>query len=206
MTNICIEVKLIFVNKELNAMTLKIKSITSLKVQGLILTILLSTLIPETVQAQIIPTIKLPTTTVPKPTIKFQVPKPTIETPLTPLVFQGPKPTIETRLTPSVFQVPANFVVSPAVNTTSSFVSGIKEGSNSPQIQTRTVTGTGSESIAIPVATTTSGTVSTINVVLPSKNSVSSGDVNFNVDTTPISTVGSVINSVNLSFPVPVLD
>ena len=190
MTNICIEVKPIFVNKGLNAMTIKIKSITSLKVQGLILTILLSTLIPETVQAQIIPTIKLPTTTVPKPTIKFQVPKPTIETPLT----------------PSVFQVPANFVVSPAVNTTSSFVSGIKEGSNSPQIQTRTVTGTGSESIAIPVATTTSGTVSTINVVLPSKNSVSSGDVNFNVDTTPISTVGSVINSVNLSFPVPVLD
>ena len=188
MTNICIEVKPIFVNKGLNAMTIKIKSITSLKVQGLILTILLSTLIPETVQAQIIPTIKLPTTTVPKPTIK--VPKPTIETPLTPLVFQ----------------VPANFVVSPAVNTTSSFVSGIKEGSNSPQIQTGTVTGTGSESIAIPVATTTSGTVSTINVVLPSKNSVSSGDVNFNVDTTPISTVGSVINSVNLSFPVPVLD
>ena len=188
MTNICIEVKPIFVNKGLNAMTIKIKSITSLKVQGLILTILLSTLIPETVQAQIIPTIKLPTTTVPKPTIK--VPKPTIETPLTPLVFQ----------------VPANFVVSPAVNTTSSFVSVIKEGSNSPQIQTRTVTGTGSESIAIPVATTTSGTVSTINVVLPSKNSVSSGDVNFNVDTTPISTVGSVINSVNLSFPVPVLD
>ena len=206
MTNICIEVKLIFVNKELNAMTLKIKSITSLKVQGLILTILLSTLIPETVQAQIIPTIKLPTTTVPKPTIKFQVPKPTIETPLTPLVFQGPKPTIETRLTPSVFQVPANFVVSPAVNTTSSFVSGIKEGSNSPQIQTGTVTGTGSESIAIPVATTTSGTVSTINVVLPSKNSVSNGDVKFNVDTTSIPIFGFVINSVNLSFPVPVLD
>jgi len=173
-------------------MTLKIKSITSLKVQGLILTILLSTFIHESVQAQSIPTIKLPNISIIKPGIT--VPKPTITI---------PKPTIQT---PSVFQVPANFVVSPAVNTTSSFVSVIKEGSNLPQIQTGTVTGTGSKSIAIPVATQTSGTVSTINVVLPSQNSVSSGDVNFNVDTTPISTVGSVINSVNLSFPIPVLD
>jgi hypothetical protein len=182
MTNICIEVKLIFVNKELNAMTLKIKSITSLKVQGLILTILLSTLIPETVQAQIIPTIKLPTITVPKPTIT--VPKPTIETPL-------------------VFQLPTTFSINATPgNTTPSFVSVIKEGSNSPQIST----GTGSTSIAIPAAITTSGTVSNINVVLPSKNPVSNGSVNFNVNTTPVTTFGSVINSVNLSFPVPVLD
>ena len=84
------EVKAIFGNKGLNAMTFKIKSITSLKVKGLLLTILLSTLIPETVQAQIIPIIKLPTITVPKPTITFPkqtiiVPKPTLETPL---VFQ----------------------------------------------------------------------------------------------------------------------
>ncbi|WP_157749889.1 hypothetical protein [Dolichospermum compactum] len=170
-------------------MTIKIKSITSLKVQGLILTILLSTLIPETVQAQIIPTIKLPTTTVPKPTIT--VPKPTITV---------PNPTIET---PLVFQLPTTFSINATPgNTTPSFVSVIKEGSNSPQIST----GTGSTSIAIPAATTTSGTVSNINVVLPSKNPVSSGDVNFNVNTTPVSTFGSVINSVNLSFPVPVLD
>ena len=196
MTNICIEVKPIFVNKGLNAMTIKIKSITSLKVQGLILTILLSTLIPETVQAQIIPTIKLPTTTVPKPTIT--VPKPTITVPNPTIAV--PNPTIET---PLVFQLPTTFSINATPgNTTPSFVSVIKEGSNSPQIST----GIGSTSIAIPAATTTSGTVSNINVVLPSKNPVSSGDVNFSVDTTPISTVGSVINSVNLSFPVPVLD
>ncbi|OBQ16715.1 hypothetical protein [Anabaena sp. AL93] len=196
MTNICIEVKPIFVNKGLNAMTIKIKSITSLKVQGLILTILLSTLIPETVQAQIIPTIKLPTTTVPKPTIT--VPKPTITVPKPTIAV--PNPTIET---PLVFQLPTTFSINATPgNTTPSFVSVIKEGSNSPQIST----GTGSTSIAIPAATTTSGTVSNINVVLPSKNPVSSGDVNFNVNTTPVSTFGSVINSVNLSFPVPVLD
>lgn len=84
------EVKAIFENKGLNSMIFKIKSITSLKVKVLLLTILLSTLIPETVQAQIIPIIKLPTITVPKPTITFPkqtiiVPKPTLETPL---VFQ----------------------------------------------------------------------------------------------------------------------
>ncbi|MTJ48985.1 hypothetical protein [Dolichospermum sp. UHCC 0259] len=170
-------------------MKFQIKSIASLKVKGLILTILLSTLIHESVQAQSIPTIKLPNISVIKPGIT--VPKPTITV---------PNPTIPT---PSVFQLPTNFVVNGAANNTKpSFVSVIKEGSNPPQIHT----GTGSTSIAIPAATTTSGTVSNINVVLPSGNTVSSGDVNFNVDTTSISTFGSVINSVNLSFPVPVLD
>jgi hypothetical protein len=177
-------------------MTFKIKSITSRKVKGLLLTILLSTLIPETVQAQIIPIIKLPTITVPKPTIA--VPKSTIIVPNPTIAV--PNPTIET---PLVFQLPTSFSINATPgNTTPSFVSVIKEGSNSPQIYT----GTGSTSIAIPAATQTSGTVSNINVVIPSNNSVSSGNVNFNVDTTPISTFGSVINSVNLSFPIPVLD
>jgi hypothetical protein len=160
-------------------MTPKIKPVTNFKIKGLFLIIILSTLIPETVQAQFIPSIYI---TVPKPSIT--VPKPSITV---------PKPT-------STFQLPANFVVNGAAgNTTPSFISVIQEGNNLPQIQT----GVGSKSVAIPAATTT---LSNINVVLPSGNTVSSGDVNFIVNTTLIPSLGSVINSVNLSFPVPALD
>ena len=160
-------------------MTPKIKPVTNFKIKGLFLIIILSTLIPETVQAQFIPNIYIK---VPNPSIT--VPNPSITV---------PNPT-------SIFQLPANFVVNGAAgNTTPSFVSVIQEGNNLPQIQT----GVGSKSVAIPAATTT---LSNINVVLPSGNTVSSGDVNFIVNTTLIPGLGSVINSVNLSFPVPALD
>jgi len=167
-------------------MTPKIKPVTNFKIKGLFLIIILSTLIPETVQAQFIPSIYI---TVPKPSIT--VPKPSITVPSPSITV--PKPT-------STFQLPANFVVNGAAgNTTPSFISVIQEGNNLPQIQT----GVGSKSVAIPAATTT---LSNINVVLPSGNTVSSGDVNFIVNTTLIPSLGSVINSVNLSFPVPALD
>jgi hypothetical protein len=167
-------------------MTPKIKPVTNFKIKGLFLIIILSTLIPETVQAQFIPSIYI---TVPKPSIT--VPKPSITV---------PKPSITVPKPTSTFQLPANFVVNGAAgNTTPSFISVIQEGNNLPQIQT----GVGSKSVAIPAATTT---LSNINVVLPSGNTVSSGDVNFIVNTTLIPSLGSVINSVNLSFPVPALD
>jgi hypothetical protein len=181
-------------------MTPKIKPVTNFKIKGLFLIIILSTLIPETVQAQFIPSIYItvpkPSITVPKPSIT--VPKPSITVPKPSITV--PKPSITVPKPTSTFQLPANFVVNGAAgNTTPSFISVIQEGNNLPQIQT----GVGSKSVAIPAATTT---LSNINVVLPSGNTVSSGDVNFIVNTTLIPSLGSVINSVNLSFPVPALD
>ncbi|MBK1988950.1 hypothetical protein A0J48_015625 [Sphaerospermopsis aphanizomenoides BCCUSP55] len=176
-------------------MTIKINPTTKLTVKGLILTAILTTLIPKTAQAQSIPIINIPTITLPKTTIT--VPKPTIKV---------PKPTIKieiptvTNAQNNIFQQPTNFVIEGATdNTSPSFISAIKEGSNIPQIQT----GRGSTTVSIPNATTT---ISNINVVLPSTNIVAPGDVNLNVNTTEIPTFGSLVNTVNLSFPLPTLD
>ncbi|MFM6151800.1 MAG: hypothetical protein ACKPE3_02185, partial [Sphaerospermopsis kisseleviana] len=91
-----------------------------------------------------------------------------------------------------------------ANNTRPSFVSAIKEDSSPNEIST----GRGSTTINIPPANIppATTTVSTINVVLPSTKIVPVADVNFNVTTTDIPSLGSLINTVNLSFPLPVLD
>jgi len=97
---------------------------------------------------------------------------------------------------PTPFQMPIQFQVRGNTNNTSpSVVSAIKQGNNANQIQTRT----GNFSVNIPAADgVTNTTVSSINVVVPSTNTVNPGNVNFNVNTS-----GSGVNSVRLSFPSP---
>ncbi|TAF07149.1 MAG: hypothetical protein EAZ77_10725 [Nostocales cyanobacterium] len=181
-------------------MKIQIKPIVNLEIQDLMLTVLLTALMSETVHAQSIPTTNIPTINLPNISIiqpSINIPKPTITI---------PKPTIKIEI-PSVvnvqnniFQPPTNFVIEGATdNTRPSFISAIKEGNNIPQIQT----GRGSTTVSIPNGTTT---ISNINVVLPSTNIVAPGDVNLNVNTTEIPTFGSLVNTVNLSFPLPTLD
>ncbi|MBD2134053.1 hypothetical protein H6F47_16845 [Sphaerospermopsis sp. FACHB-1094] len=190
--------------------TIKIKPIAHLEVKGLILTFILTAFISETAQAQSIPTINIPTITAPnisvvKPSInipKPNIPKPTVTIPnVTPSTPTVPVPKAAQITIPSVIEVNGT-----ANNTRPSFVSAIKEDSSSNQIST----GRGSTTINIPPANLpippATTTVSTINVVLPSTKIVPVADVNFNVTTTDIPSLGSLINTVNLSFPLPVLD
>ncbi|AFZ58964.1 hypothetical protein H6G54_23890 [Anabaena cylindrica FACHB-243] len=184
-------------------MTPKIQPTAHPQVKGLILTLLLSVLMAETAQAQSIPSINIPTIKV----LDISVIRPSINI---------PKPTIKIEI-PSVikpqdniFKQPTNFVINGAANNTRpSFISVIQDGINIPQIQTGIGQTTVIENtkinttINIPTATTT---LSTINVVVPSTNIVDPGNINFNVTTTPISDQGSVMNSVNLSLPLPILD
>jgi hypothetical protein len=186
-------------------MKIQIKSIANIEIKGLILTFLFTALISETVQAQSIPTINVPNISILRPSIN--IPKPTIKV---------PKPTIKIEL-PSIanaqkniFQQPTTFVIKGAENNTRpSFISVTQNGINLPQIQTgigkTTVTGKTTVNTTINIPTTTT-TLSNVNVVVPSTNIVAPGTVNLNVNTTEIPTFGSLINTVNLSFPLPVLD
>ena len=150
-------------------MRLTIKSIANLKIKSLLLTLFLWGFMWETAQAQSAPPIPFPAV----PPIPF----PTFPTP---------------------FQMPIQFQVRGNTNNTSpSVVSAIKQGNNANQIQTRT----GNFSVNIPAADrvpNTTVSVSSINVVVPSTNTVNPGTVNFNVITS-----GSGVNSVQLSFPSP---
>jgi hypothetical protein len=188
-------------------MTLQIKSINSLEVKELMLAILLSTLIHESVQAQSVfsitrPSIQTPSVSITKPSIQtpsVTITRPSIQTPsvtITRPSIQTPSVTI-TRpsiQTPSVIQLPTEFIVKSADGITPSYVSASKKNNDPSIIET----GTGSISIPIPKATTP-GNVSTINVVVPFKNQVSKDSVEFTVNN-----VDSRINSVN--FLVPALD
>ncbi|MFN5239724.1 MAG: hypothetical protein ACK5CG_04225 [Aphanizomenon sp.] len=175
-------------------MTLQIKSINSLEVKELMLAILLSTLIHESVQAQSVfsitrPSIQTPSVSITKPSIQtpsVSITRPSIQTPSVTIT----EPSIQT---PSVIQLPTEFIVESADGITPSYVSAIEKNGVD-----KITTGTGSISIPIPKATTP-GNVSTINVVVPFKNQVSKDSVEFTVNN-----VDSRINSVN--FLVPALD
>ncbi|MFN6218514.1 MAG: hypothetical protein ACK4WG_05400 [Aphanizomenon sp.] len=182
-------------------MTLQIKSINSLEVKELMLAILLSTLIHESVQAQSVfsitrPSIQTPSVTITRPSIQtpsVSITKPSIQTPSVSIT----EPSIQT---PSAFQLPTQFIVKSADGIIPSYVSASKKN-NDPSI---TETGTGDKTIPItPLPPNTPGTLSTINVVVPFENQVSKDSVEFTVNN-----VDSRINSVNLSFPVtvPALD
>jgi hypothetical protein len=166
-------------------MTLQIKSINSLEVKELMLAILLSTLIHESVQAQSVFSITRPSIQTPSVSIT----RPSIQTPSVTIT----EPSIQT---PSVIQLPTEFIVESADGITPSYVSASKKN-NDPSI---TETGTGDKTIPItPLPPNTPGTLSTINVVVPFENQVSKDSVEFTVNN-----VDSRINSVN--FLVPALD
>jgi hypothetical protein len=173
-------------------MTLQIKSINSLEVKELMLAILLSTLIHESVQAQSVfsitrPSIQTPSVTITRPSIQtpsVSITKPSIQTPSVTIT----EPSIQT---PSAFQLPTQFIVKSADGIIPSYVSAIEKNGVD-----KITTGTGSISIPIP---NTSGNVSTINVVIPFERQIDDKSVEFTVDI-----VDSRINSVN--FLVPALD
>ena len=173
-------------------MTLQIKSINSLEVKELMLAILLSTLIHESVQAQSVfsitrPSIQTPSVTITRPSIQtpsVSITKPSIQTPSVSIT----EPSIQT---PSAFQLPTQFIVKSADGIIPSYVSAIEKNGVD-----KITTGTGSISIPIP---NTSGNVSTINVVIPFERQIDDKSVEFTVDI-----VDSRINSVN--FLVPALD
>jgi hypothetical protein len=170
-------------------MTLQIKSINSLEVKELMLAILLSTLIHESVQAQSVFSITRPSIQTPSVSIT----RPSIQTPSVTIT----RPSIQT---PSVIQLPTEFIVKSADGITPSYVSASKKNNDPSIIET----GTGDKTIPItPLPPNTPGTLSTINVVVPFENQVSKDSVEFTVNN-----VDSRINSVNLSFPVtvPALD
>ena len=170
-------------------MTLQIKSINSLEVKELMLAILLSTLIHESVQAQSVFSITRPSIQTPSVTIT----RPSIQTPSVTIT----EPSIQT---PSAFQLPTQFIVKSADGIIPSYVSASKKNNDPSIIET----GTGDKTIPItPLPPNTPGTLSTINVVVPFENQVSKDSVEFTVNN-----VDSRINSVNLSFPVtvPALD
>jgi hypothetical protein len=185
-------------------MTLQIKSINSLEVKELMLAILLSTLIHESVQAQSVfsitrPSIQTPSVTITRPSIQtpsVSITKPSIQTPsvsITRPSIQTPSVTITepSIQTPSAFQLPTQFIVKSADGIIPSYVSAIEKNGVD-----KITTGTGSISIPIP---NTSGNVSTINVVIPFERQIDDKSVEFTVDI-----VDSRINSVN--FLVPALD
>ncbi|MFN5873546.1 MAG: hypothetical protein ACK44G_13615, partial [Aphanizomenon sp.] len=119
-------------------MTLQIKSINSLEVKELMLAILLSTLIHESVQAQSV----------------FSITRPSIQTPSVTIT----RPSIQT---PSVIQLPTEFIVKSADGITPSYVSASKKNND----LSITETGTGDKTIPItPLPPNTPGTLSTINV------------------------------------------
>ena len=170
-------------------MTLQIKSINSLEVKELMLAILLSTLIHESVQAQSVFSITRPSIQTPSVSIT----RPSIQTPSVTIT----EPSIQT---PSAFQLPTQFIVKSADGIIPSYVSASKKNNDPSIIET----GTGDKTIPItPLPPNTPGTLSTINVVVPFENQVSKDSVEFTVNN-----VDSRINSVNLSFPftVPALD
>ena len=170
-------------------MTLQIKSINSLEVKELMLAILLSTLIHESVQAQSVFSITRPSIQTPSVTIT----RPSIQTPSVTIT----EPSIQTQ---SAFQLPTQFIVKSADGIIPSYVSASKKNNDPSIIET----GTGDKTIPItPLPPNTPGTLSTINVVVPFENQVSKDSVEFTVNN-----VDSRINSVNLSFPVtvPALD
>ena len=173
-------------------MTLQIKSINSLEVKELMLAILLSTLIHESVQAQSVfsitrPSIQTPSVSITRPSIQtpsVTITRPSIQTPSVSIT----EPSIQT---PSAFQLPTQFIVKSADGIIPSYVSAIEKNGVD-----KITTGTGSISIPIP---NTSGNVSTINVVIPFEKQIDDKSVEFTVDI-----VDSRINSVN--FLVPALD
>jgi len=170
-------------------MTLQIKSINSLEVKELMLAILLSTLIHESVQAQSVFSITRPSIQTPSVSIT----RPSIQTPSVTIT----RPSIQT---PSVIQLPTEFIVKSADGITPSYVSASKKNNDPSIIET----GTGDKTIPItPLPPNTPGTLSTINVVIPFEKQIDDKSVEFTVDI-----VDSRINSVNLSFPatVPALD
>ncbi|MFN5593086.1 MAG: hypothetical protein ACK482_06490 [Aphanizomenon sp.] len=170
-------------------MTLQIKSINSLEVKELMLAILLSTLIHESVQAQSVFSITRPSIQTPSVSIT----KPSIQTPSVSIT----EPSIQT---PSAFQLPTQFIVKSADGIIPSYVSASKKNND----LSITETGTGDKTIPItPLPPNTPGTLSTINVVVPFENQVSKDSVEFTVNN-----FDSRINSVNFSFPVtvPALD
>ena len=103
-------------------MILQIKSINSLEVKELMLAILLSTLIHESVQAQSV----------------FSITRPSIQTPSVTIT----EPSIQT---PSAFQLPTQFIVKSADGIIPSYVSAIEKNGVD-----KITTGTGSISIPIP--------------------------------------------------------
>ncbi|MFN5067441.1 MAG: hypothetical protein ACK5ER_16550 [Aphanizomenon sp.] len=158
-------------------MTLQIKSINSLEVKELMLAILLSTLIHESVQAQSV----------------FSITRPSIQTPSVTIT----EPSIQT---PSVIQLPTEFIVKSADGITPSYVSASKKN-NDPSI---TETGTGDKTIPItPLPPNTPGTLSTINVVVPFENQVSKDSVEFTVNNVD-SRINSV--NLSFPVTVPALD
>jgi hypothetical protein len=166
-------------------MTLQIKSINSLEVKELMLAILLSTLIHESVQAQSVFSITRPSIQTPSVTIT----RPSIQTPSVTIT----EPSIQT---PSVIQLPTEFIVKSADGITPSYVSASKKNNDPSIIET----GTGDKTIPItPLPPNTPGTLSTINVVIPFERQIDDKSVEFTVDI-----VDSRINSVN--FLVPALD
>jgi len=190
-------------------MTLQIKSINSLEVKELMLAILLSTLIHESVQAQSVfsitrPSIQTPSVTITRPSIQtpsVSITKPSIQTPsvtITRPSIQTPSVTITepSIQTPSVIQLPTEFIVKSADGITPSYVSASKKNNDPSIIET----GTGDKTIPItPLPPNTPGNLSTINVVIPFERQIDDKSVEFTVDI-----VDSRINSVN--FLVPALD
>ena len=137
-------------------MTLQIKSINSLEVKELMLAILLSTLIHESVQAQSV----------------FSITRPSIQTPSVTIT----EPSIQT---PSVIQLPTEFIVKSADGITPSYVSASKKNNDPSIIET----GTGDKTIPItPLPPNTPGTLSTINVVIPFERQIDDKSVEFTVD------------------------
>jgi hypothetical protein len=178
-------------------MTLQIKSINSLEVKELMLAILLSTLIHESVQAQSVfsitrPSIQTPSVTITRPSIQtpsVTITRPSIQTPSVTIT----EPSIQT---PSAFQLPTQFIVKSADGIIPSYVSASKKNNDPSIIET----GTGDKTIPItPLPPNTPGTLSTINVVIPFEKQIDDKSVEFTVDI-----VDSRINSVN--FLVPALD
>jgi len=166
-------------------MTLQIKSINSLEVKELMLAILLSTLIHESVQAQSVFSITRPSIQTPSVSIT----RPSIQTPSVTIT----EPSIQT---PSAFQLPTQFIVKSADGIIPSYVSASKKNND----LSITETGTGDKTIPItPLPPNTPGTLSTINVVIPFERQIDDKSVEFTVDI-----VDSRINSVN--FLVPALD
>jgi hypothetical protein len=109
-------------------MTLQIKSINSLEVKELMLAILLSTLIHESVQAQSVfsitrPSIQTPSVTITRPSIQtpsVTITRPSIQTPSVTIT----EPSIQT---PSAFQLPTQFIVKSADGIIPSYVSASKK-------------------------------------------------------------------------------
>jgi hypothetical protein len=158
-------------------MTLQIKSINSLEVKELMLAILLSTLIHESVQAQSV----------------FSITRPSIQTPSVSIT----RPSIQT---PSVIQLPTEFIVKSADGITPSYVSASKKNNDPSIIET----GTGDKTIPItPLPPNTPGTLSTINVVVPFENQVSKDSVEFTVNNVD-SRINSV--NLSFPVTVPALD